>query len=164
MGSKSLLILRHAKSSWEDTELDDHDRPLAERGKRDAPLVGELIRERGLVPDLVLSSTAKRARKTAWKTAASCGYAGAIELDARLYHGDPETIMSVLRELPEECERALIVGHNPALEELLEALTGHFEPLTTAALARVDLAIGTWDELGPATGEIVGLWRPTEAA
>ncbi len=162
---KSLLILRHAKSSWKVLDLADHDRPLNERGKRDAPRMGHLLRDENLVPSLVLSSTAKRARKTAAKVAQACGYEGHIQLDDRLYHADCQAWLEVLREVPEENDRVLGVGHNPDLEELLELLTGCSEAMPTAALAHVALPIASWQQLpDEPEGKLVHLWRPRDLA
>ena len=132
---KTLLILRHAKSGWDDPDLPDHDRPLTERGKKDAKRIGQLLLERGLVPDQIISSTAKRARKTASKVAKACGYAGEVEMTNRLYLASPLQIIEVLREVGDECSTVLVVAHNPGLEELLGQLTGHPEPMSTATLS-----------------------------
>ena len=87
---KTLLILRHAKSDWETPDVADHDRPLNGRGKRDAPRMGRLLRDENLVPDLIISSTAKRARKTAKLVAEASGYEGEIRLAETLYLAGPE--------------------------------------------------------------------------
>lgn len=158
---KTLLILRHAKSSWGDPELPDHDRPLAKRGKRDAPRVGQLLRKEGLTPDLILSSTAKRACKTAEAVAEESGYEGEIELCGEFYPGAPEDYVAVLRRLPDEERRVMVVGHNPGLEELLETLTGETAALPTAALAQLALPIEHWKDLDEKIeGKLVDLWLP----
>ena len=94
---KTLLILRHAKSSWKHAELPDHDRPLNDRGKRDAPRMGRLISDQQLRPTLVLSSTAKRARKTATKVVRSSEQLAEIQLCPEFYLADPDTYIGVLR-------------------------------------------------------------------
>ena len=160
---KTLLILRHAKSSWKDTSLHDHDRPLNKRGKRDAPRMGELLQQQDLVPDLIISSTAKRAHKTAKVVAATCDYDGEVGLERNFYHGVPENYIYTLRRLPKHYERVMIVGHNPSLEYLLEELTGDGERMPTAALAQIDFKINEWKQLDyKADGELVKLWRPRE--
>lgn len=160
---KTLLVLRHAKSSWADASLADHDRPLKKRGRRDAPRMGELIRDEGLTPDLIVSSTAKRARQTAAPVAEACGYEGEVQFTRDLYHADPEEIVQVLRPLPDEAERVLIVGHNPGLEDLVEALTDGYERMPTAALAQIELPIERWADLREDTeGELIALWLPRE--
>ncbi len=158
---KTLLLLRHAKSSWKEAGASDHDRRLNERGKRDAPLVGEHLREAALVPDRIVSSTARRACKTAEKVAAACGYEGEIQLDASLYAAAPDDCRAILRRLPPHVERALLVGHNPCFEEFLAELTGLDEHLATATVARISLDVAAWEDLRADTpGKLVALWRP----
>lgn len=163
MKMKTLLILRHAKSSWKETGLADHDRPLNKRGLRDAPRMGKLLREEGLVPDLILGSTARRAKKTAEAVAEASGYEGEIQLEAGLYAAGPEAYLEALHVLPEEVQNVLVVGHNPGLEELVELLTGEAVSLPTAALARVALPVESWGSLTEEIeGELVRLWVPRE--
>jgi phosphohistidine phosphatase len=160
---KTLLVLRHAKSSWDDHDLNDHDRPLNARGKRDAPRVGKLLCEQHLKPDAVLSSTAKRARKTATKALEAAGYGVDAQLIRELYLADPATIVSVLNRQPDAFACVLIVGHNPGLENLVHLLSGHDGGLPTAALAQLELPIAHWCELSTATGATLrNLWLPKE--
>src|SRR5688572_4344414 len=160
---KTLLVLRHAKSSWNDPARDDHERPLNKRGRRDAPRMGELLREYGLIPDVVISSDAVRARLTAEAVAETARYAGEILLDPHLYLASPADILSLLPTVRENAETVMIVGHNPGLEELIEQLTGGRHDLPTAALARIGLPIDQWRDLKLSTrGTLGGLWRPEE--
>jgi phosphohistidine phosphatase len=160
---KTLLLLRHAKSSWDDPNVPDHDRPLTERGKRDARRIGALLQEQQLVPDLIISSTAKRARKTAFKVARACGTGDAIRTTGRLYEAHPAEFIEVLREVEDRCATVLVVAHNPGLEGLVWHLTGQRESLPTAALAQVALELDRWQELAvPPGGQLVQVWRPKE--
>ena len=160
---KTLLVLRHAKSSWDDPALDDHERPLNNRGLRDAPRMGQLVREYGLIPDVVISSDALRARLTAEAVAEAAGYTGEIVLDARLYLAGPADILSLLPEVRENAKTVMIVGHNPGLEQLVEQLTGKRQDLPTAALAQIGLPIDQWRDFKRwMRGTLVGLWRPKE--
>ena len=160
---KILSILRHAKSSWKDDSLDDHDRPLNKRGLRDAPRMGELLRERGLVPEAIVSSTARRARETALAVAASTGFPDDVRFTRNLYGASTDTCLEVLAELPEATTHALIVGHNPTLEELVAVLVGEHHVMPTAALAIVELPIASWRDLDPVPrGSLRALWRPRE--
>ena len=160
---KNLLVLRHAKSSWNDPALDDHERPLNKRGRRDGPRMGKLVREYGLIPDIVIASDAVRAQLTAETVADAARYAGEILLDRRLYMAGPADIVSLLRTVRENAETVMIVGHNPGLEELIEQLTGQRQDLPTAALAQIVLPIDQWRDLKLSTrGTLVGLWRPKE--
>ena len=160
---KTLLVLRHAKSSWDDSARDDHERPLSKRGQRDGPRMGELVRDNGLIPDIVISSDAVRARQTAEAVAESARYEGEILLDQNLYMAGPADILSLLRTVRKNAETVMIVGHNPGLEELVERLTGKPQDLPTAALAQIVLPIDQWRDLKLSTrGTLMGHWRPKE--
>ncbi len=160
---KTLLIVRHAKSDWGEPDRPDHDRPLKGRGKRAAQRMGRHLREQQLMPDLILCSTATRARKTAQLVAEACGYAGKIGEVEALYEGNADTYLATLRNAPAACERLMVVGHNPGLEELLETLTCKAERLPTAAVALVELPVNRWREVNADTaGALVQLWRPRE--
>ena len=161
---KTLLVLRHAKSSWNDTALDDHERPLNTRGRRDGPRMGELVREHRLTPDMIISSDAVRARRTAEAVAKAARFAGEILLEPLLYLASPPGILAVLRTV---CEKnagtVMIVGHNPGLEELVAQLTGEQQDLPTATLAQIGLPIDRWRDLKASTrGTLLGLWQPKE--
>jgi phosphohistidine phosphatase len=160
---KELLLLRHAKSSWDDPDGADHDRPLNKRGARDAPRMGRLLQDEGIVPRRILSSSALRARDTAERVATSCGTPPEIVVDPRLYEAAPADHLTVLAEQDDALESILVVGHNPALEQLLELLTGDEEALPTASLARIELPLERWSQLDTSTrGRLVRLWRPKE--
>lgn len=127
--------------------------------------MGELIYKHDLNPDVILCSTAKRARMTAHAVAEACSYQGEIFFQRDLYHADPETILQMLSNLADDFICVLLVGHNPDLEELLELLTGDYARLPTAALAQITLPIEHWSELDEDTkGQLVAVWRPRESA
>jgi phosphohistidine phosphatase len=158
---KTLLVLRHAKSSWREAELADHDRPLNKRGKRDAPRMGELMRAEGLLPDLILTSSARRALTTAELVAETSGYGGDIQVSRDLYAAGPEEFIAALCALPDELDTVLVVGHNPGLEELVELLTEESSAMPTATLAQVQLDIDRWVDLQEQeSGRLVNLWLP----
>ncbi len=159
----TLLVLRHGKSSWKDLSLDDYDRPLKKRGKRDAKRVGAFLQEQGLIPDLILTSSAKRARGTAKRVAKGGQFKGKVPIkrDRQLYHAEPETIVEVLQGIDTGHQRVMIVGHNPGLEDLLELLIGEWSRMPTAALAEIRLPIARWRDLNTETrGELGHLWTP----
>lgn len=159
---RTLLLLRHAKSSWKQPELNDHDRPLNKRGKKEAPKVGKYLKENDLVPDLIISSTARRARDTAQVVAEESGYPGEIEHSQDLYMSDTSCYLDILRRLPDSIKRVMVVGHNPDLDDLLALLTDVNEHMATAALAHIDLPISSWQELNEATdGRLQILWTPS---
>ena len=158
---KSLLILRHAKSSWDDPELEDHARPLNDRGIGDAPRMGRLLRREGLRPGLILCSSAVRASQTVESAIESGGLHGELQIRDELYLASPGTYLALLLETPEVHETVMVVGHNPGLEELVEELTGHRRRMPTAALAHVRLPIDRWLELDTMpVAELAGFWKP----
>lgn len=160
---RTLLVLRHGKSSRKHADLSDHDRSLTKRGKRDAPRVGQLLQLRRLSPGAIISSTAKRARRTAEEVAQSSTFNGRVRLEPRLYLADPATILDVVQRADAEAKRVMVVGHNPGLEELVARLTGNDACLPTAALAQISLPIDRWGDLRLSTeGQLVSLWRPKE--
>ncbi len=160
---KTLLLLRHAKSSRDEPELADHERPLNERGKDAAKEVGRFLLKNNLVPDLIVSSTAVRARKTAQKTAKQCDYPRAIELEQRLYLASVPAHYAVVRGVETDCERLLVVGHNPGIGDFLNQLTSADEEMPTAGLAVVQLSIKRWKDLtAKSRGTLVKFRRPRE--
>ncbi len=162
---KTLLLLRHGKSSWSDASLADHDRPLKKRGRRAAQQMGRLVAEQGLVPDLVLTSTALRARDTAALMADAAGYRGTISAIAELYHAEHVAFVEVVSRVSTESETILVVGHNPGLEDWLMQLVGDRHEFSTAALAWIELPFENWSELTRETrGTLRGVWRPKEIA
>ena len=160
---KTLLLLRHGKSSWSDTSLADHERPLKKRGREAAKRMGQRIRELDLVPDHILTSSAVRAVATAQLVVAEAAFDGEVEVVPVLYHADPSAFVAIASRVPNSFERVLIVGHNPGLEDWLERLIGHVETFPTAALAQVELPVDSWLDLSLSTrGTLKGLWRPKE--
>lgn len=133
--NRQLLLLRHAKSAWP-AEVSDLDRPLAPRGERDTNLVGGYLARRGLLPDHVVASPARRAQETARRVLAAAGSTCPVTTDRELYEGD---VVQVLREVPEGARRALLVGHEPELLDLLRSLCGADVGFPTAALAVLEL-------------------------
>ena len=160
---KSILILRHAKSGWKHPELNDHDRPLNKRGKRDAPLMGEFLKNENLIPEFIISSNAKRAHSTAKIVAKASGYKGEIALNQSLYEALPAAYIDVLRDLSNEYARVLVVGHNPGLEELVSMLTGESHSLSTCSLVHIQLRVNKWTEMDNKTkGKLSGIWHPRD--
>lgn len=158
---KTLLLMRHAKSSWKDESLDDHDRPLNKRGKRDAPRMGEFLRDQQLVPDYILCSSARRARKTADAVAFAAGFRGETRITSELYMSAPQQILKVLAQTAPSVNLILLISHNPSLEELLEQLTGQSRAITTAAVAHLQLQIEVWGDVsGSSRAALLDLWQP----
>jgi phosphohistidine phosphatase len=162
---KTLLILRHAKSSWKEQDLPDHDRPLNKRGKNDAPRMGILLKDEDLIPDLIMSSTAVRAKKTAELVARACKYKGKIVLNRSLYGAEPAVYIKILEGLSDKHMSALIVGHSPTVEETVELITGSLGVIMpTCALAQISLPIQNWAELKKQKikGRLLKVWKSKE--
>ena len=160
---KTLVLMRHAKSSWKEAGVPDHDRPLNKRGRRAAPRMGELLAEQGPQPDVLLSSTALRARSTAEQVAETCGSRPEVKLLEKLYLAAPADYLEAIRQQPASQACVMVVGHNPGLENLLEQLSGVRASLPTAAVAAIELDLAAWSNLDTDTrGRLVSLWRPRE--
>ena len=160
---KRLLVLRHAKSSWADTSLDDWQRPLNDRGRRDAPRAGAWLRDRSLVPDLIVTSDAVRARETAAAVATAAGYTRAMVVEPSLYHATPADAIAVLKNISHQSAHTiLIVGHNPGLEDLVSRLSGEHHDMVTAALVELAVPIDRWSELDLSIAASIGeTWQPS---
>jgi phosphohistidine phosphatase len=166
-----LLLLRHAKSRWDEPGLDDHDRDLAPRGLKAAKRMGKLLAAENLLPDLVLCSTARRAMDT-WRIVADAADADPIvRFDNRLYLASPATMIDVAREFGGTATRLMIVGHDPGMHQLALALATRGDAdsrrhlaakFPTAALARFQVQCSAWATFagGPAT--LLGFWRPRD--
>jgi phosphohistidine phosphatase len=165
---RRLVLLRHAKSDWPDVA--DHERPLAKRGRRDAPLVGRWLAESGYVPDAVICSTARRARET-WKLAASGlaavapGASPVVRFEPRVYEATVLGLLMLVREFDPAWRTAVIVGHNPGLAELTAGLaspdSAPQQAFPTAAVAVLGLP-GPWAEAAPGEARLLAFTAPAE--
>jgi phosphohistidine phosphatase len=159
---KTLLLMRHAKSSHDEEGLSDHERPLNDRGRRDAPRMGVRLKMEGLVPDRVLSSTARRAKETTELVVSGLGQPGEPVFIHSLYHATPQGILEVIAESGAAAERLMVVGHNPGFEQLVRRLTGTEASMPTAAIAIVELPITGWGAVTTAKGRLGDLWTPKD--
>jgi phosphohistidine phosphatase len=166
---KSLTLLRHAKSGWDDPIKRDFDRPLNPRGRRAARTVGREMRSLGLAFDRVVASPARRVVETIEEVAHNFG-ALAPAYDERIYLATLATLVELVRETPEEVERLLLVGHNPGLEELALFLAGSDGSLRseveikypTGTLAEIELPAAHWSDIGEGEGKIARFVRPRD--
>ena len=159
---KTLYLLRHAKSSWDDAKLADFDRPLNERGRTAAAFMGALMRSRGYVPDVILSSTAVRALQTTAIVSDAAKFEGKSLLEPQIYEASTGRLIQIVSEIADQYRSALLIGHNPGFESLAAWLTGSFESMPTAALAVITLKIERWSELDGSCGKLVEIVRPKE--
>ena len=162
------MLLRHAKSDWPD--VPDRDRPLAKRGRRDAPVVGRWLHDHGYRPEIVICSAAVRTRETWDLVAPELGGSPAVTFEPRAYAASALTLLYLVRELPASCQAALLIGHNPGVSELASTLietNGDDKPgspglrFPTAAVAVLEVS-GDWAELSLARARLVAYTTPAD--
>lgn len=157
---KTLYLLRHAKSSWKDETLPDIERPLNGRGRKAAKIVGGFLKKEKIIPDLVLSSTAIRARETTDIVLEAARLSTDLRFDERLYEAGALKLLEVVRQIEKSKKIVLLVGHNPGLEELLELLTGAVETMSTGTLSKVDLKASDWAGTKNKDGSLEWIVKP----
>ena len=161
---KTLLLLRHAKSSWKESGLRDFDRPLNGRGRKAAETMGRFIRKKKVVPDLVLSSPAVRARETIEAIMKIAELPSELRYDDRIYDAGAMRLLEVISQIEDERNTVLMVGHNPGMEELLALLTDQLEHMATATLAKIDLNGASWSKVVEEKGNLDWIVKPKELA
>lgn len=147
---KTLLIMRHAKSSWDDSSLKDIDRPLNDRGLKDAPAMGRFLAELGLIPDHIVCSTARRARETIQLLTEVTGVdEEQIRWDKALYYEGLDAYLAAIRHAPEDTDVMLVAGHNPTVEQAVARLSGGMAAtkITTANIACFYSSVAAWEDL-----------------
>lgn len=159
---KTIYLIRHAKSSWDLPHLADYERPLNERGKRDAPLMGHRFRARGILPDCLVSSPAARAAETSKIIAGEIGFPeSGITWSRQVYEAGTVSLLKAVEALPDEAESAFLVGHNPGMTYLAEYLTGErILSLPTCAVACIEMDIDSWRLAGRKMGSLAFLDYP----
>lgn len=160
--SRELILFRHAKSSWKNSDLRDHDRPLNERGRRAAAKMGRLAAESDLQPDLILSSDSARTRETVaiWSTAA--GWDGSVRYEPELYHASPDVLLGMARRAGPDVERLMLVAHNPGIEELASAIFGRPIDVPTGTMITAAMRGQSWSDATIADFIPAKIRRPRE--
>ncbi len=159
---KTLYLLRHAKSSWDNSGLSDFERPLNDRGFATAPLMGNALRESDFIPELIISSPAKRARQTAELVKDAAKIEGELTFDGRIYAAGTSELVAVVSEADDGVKSLMLVGHNPGFENMVSVLTGKYETMPTASVAVIDIEIKNWSQISPECGILRDLLRPKE--
>lgn len=160
---KTLLLMRHAKSSWKDTELADHERPLKKRGKKDTVLMAKQLKKKDLVPDMVLSSSAVRATETLEVLLDTIKVKGKVKTKDVLYMAEPETYIEKINDVDDDVDTLLVIGHNPGLESLVQILADEVVTMSTGAVAVLALPIKSWKKLSAETkAELAKTWKPAD--
>jgi phosphohistidine phosphatase len=160
---KTLLLMRHGKSSWKDDSLSEHERPLKKRGRRDTKRIAQEIEKNDLYPHIILSSSAARAKETAEILMDTLGFENRIIFSDQLYMAEPEDFIDVLSQLDDNNDTVLVIGHNPGMEAFIQIISGEIETLPTAGLGQLVLVLDSWQDISLDTrGDLVGLWKPRE--
>jgi len=166
---RTLYLLRHAKSSRDDPALADHDRPLAPRGIKATPVVADHLRDAGVVPDVVLCSSARRTRQTLDLLGDAVPPDCDVRIEDGLYQASAQTLLERIHALPDGAPRAMLIGHNPALERLallLAASGDHLDRMAskfpTAAVATLEAAVDSWSDLTPGSARLTAFVRPDD--
>jgi phosphohistidine phosphatase len=164
-----LWLLRHAKSSWDDPDMEDVDRPLAPRGARAADRMRDYLDAERIRPELVLCSSALRTRETLARILPGLGPELTVRIEPSLYSFEADQLRDRLREVPADVGSVMLIGHNPAMQELASVLASEGERLEelragfpTAALAELDVPVGSWDQLTPGSGRLERFVVPRE--
>jgi phosphohistidine phosphatase len=158
---KTLILMRHAKSSWDNPHQTDHDRPLNKRGRRNAPEMGARFAREQIKPDTIVTSTAVRAKETAELVMEAAQWTAPLRLFPKLYHATSMAWLEVLREL--SGETIIAFGHNPGISEFANRLTREGVSMPTAAAAFVEAEIDSWDELSfESSCRLVDYWTPKD--
>lgn len=154
---KTLYVVRHAKSSWDDPLLDDFSRPLNDRGKKDAPRMGKRLKKKKVLPDLILVSPARRTLATAKKIAEVLDYAEEkIKTDSALYHASSKVLLSKIKRASDAADIIMIVGHNPGLTEFVnELMDQEFDNIPTCGIAACTLDVDSWKEVKMGMGKMI---------
>jgi phosphohistidine phosphatase len=165
---RRLYLLRHAKSSWKQAELPDHERPLAGRGRRAAQAMARHLDQRGIAPELVLCSTARRARETFERIEPALGGAD-VRYEPGLYGATADALLERLHGVPNRMGEVMLIGHNPALEQLARELARPSraraeleQKFPTAALATLEFAAASWRELSRDGAALISVVRPRD--
>ena len=152
---RTIYLMRHGKSIRGPEYKNDFERPLAERGKRDAVLMGELVRQLGMIPDLIISSSAKRALKTAKRAATALKYKQDIESLKDLYLSGSQAYIEVLKRMDNSLKSVMLVGHNPDMEDLVQILCDDVVTMPTSAVVRIDVEMDNWSDAGSVKGKLL---------
>jgi len=160
---KKLLLMRHAKSSWKDSDVEDHERPLKKRGKHDAERMGKYLQSKKLVPDVIISSTALRAQETADYLLKKLKYKNKVYYSKNLYMAEPINILDAIEEFADDKKTVMIIGHNPGLEAFLQIVTRQVESLPTGSVAYIKIKSKHWKDITDEDeNSLKNLWRPKD--
>jgi len=157
---KKLFIIRHAKSSWKDNSLSDFDRPLNKRGNLNAPMMGERLDAKSIMPDIILSSPALRAKTTAKIIAKQVSYTKEIVFLPEIYDAFSEDLHNILKKIDDDKETVFLFGHNPELNDLAEEYVDMYDNIPTCGIVEIEFSCDKWREISPKNAKMISFDYP----
>ena len=157
---KQLYIIRHAKSSWKDLSVDDFNRGLNKRGKKDAPFMGLKLKDKNILPDIIISSPAQRAKLTAQTIAREVGYTKQIQFDRNIYESTISYINKLLKSIKDENDIVFLFGHNPTLNMLVEDYIDFYDNIPTCGIVKIEFNCNSWKDINPSNANFISFDYP----
>ena len=154
---KTLYLARHAKSDWDDSSLSDFERPLKKRGEKDAPMMGKILHSKGVQPDLIISSPAKRAISTAYILALEMKYpTEKIIANENIYEASTSELLDIIEQLDDKLKSVMLVGHNPSFTRLANYLTEqYFDNIPTCGVVAIAFDVSEWKTIEKNSGKVI---------
>ena len=157
---KQLYIIRHAKSSWKDLSVNDFNRALNKRGKKDAPFMGLKLKDKNILPDIIISSPALRAKRTAQTIASEVGYTKQIQFDKKIYESTINYINKLLKSIKDEKNIVFLFGHNPTLNMLVEDYIDFYDNIPTCGIVKIEFNCNSWKDISPSNANFISFDYP----
>lgn len=160
---KKIVLVRHAKSCWKDESLSDFLRPLSKRGRKNAPFMAGVLRQKGVLPDIIVSSPACRAKETVELLASHLGFVNPIAFEERLYEATGEEIERVIKSIDEKYESAFVVGHNPGMNEFASRFVAFEQNIVTCGIVEIAFACERFCDISPENAVFVAFEYPKKS-
>ncbi|MFW2554312.1 SixA phosphatase family protein [Aliarcobacter butzleri] len=158
---KKLILIRHAKSDWSNSFLDDYLRPLNKRGEKNAPLMANLLKEKNIRPDLIISSPSLRTKQTLEYFIKKLNYNDEVKLEESIYEAPYENLLKVIKDIPNIYKTVFLIGHNPGLCDLINFLLDkHFENIPTCGIVEIDFNAKSWQDISKENSNLVSFEYP----
>jgi len=157
---KKLYLIRHAKSSWKNLDIDDFERPLNKRGEKNAPFMGEILKDKGVFPDLILSSPALRAKTTAMTIAKKIDYKKKLAYRKKIYEASSSELLKILKSIDDSHKTVFLVGHNPSLNDLAEYFVEFYNNIPTCGIVEIEFSTRSWATIEPKKAKFISFDYP----
>jgi len=157
---KTLYLIRHAKSSWQDILLEDFDRPLNKRGRTDAPFMAKKLRKLGIMPDIIISSPAKRTKETAKFLVEEIGYKKDVVFDKGIYESNISTLNKIIKAIDDKNDSSFLIGHNPTLNIFVENYVEMYDNIPTLGIIVIEFDCDKWEDISTQNGSLKSFMYP----